>query len=133
MNLFNTMLLAGQAAPSSGIDKFMLPAVLVAFIVFYYFLFIRPQSKKRKDQENMLKNIKKGDRVITIGGVHGKVSNTKDNEVTLKVDANTEITFDRNAVSRVIVDQPVKTKQNNNQSSSEDTKEKKSFFGFGRK
>jgi preprotein translocase subunit YajC len=107
-------------------------AILGAFIVFYYFLFIRPQSKKRKDLQNMLNNLKKGDKVITIGGIHGKVSSTKENEVTLRVDANTEITFDRNAISRVVVDQPAKTKQVD-KNVEQAPKEKKSFFGFGKK
>jgi preprotein translocase subunit YajC len=50
----------------------------------------------------MLDSLTKGTRVVTIGGIHGKVVSTKENEVTIRVDANAQITFDRNAISKVL-------------------------------
>jgi preprotein translocase subunit YajC len=88
---------------SMDLKQMALPLLMVgAFIVFYYFLFIRPQSKKRKETQGMLDSLRKGDRIVTIGGIHGKVVSSKDNEITIRVDSNAEITFDRNAISKVI-------------------------------
>jgi preprotein translocase subunit YajC len=54
----------------------------------------------------MLSELKKGDKVITIGGIHGVVSSTKDKSVVVKVDDDTKIEFNRNAISSVVVDRP---------------------------
>ena len=61
----------------------MFPLVLI-FVVFY-FLLIRPQQKKQKDQEAMLKAITKGDDVVTAGGLHGKVTGVTDDVLTVEI------------------------------------------------
>lgn len=72
------------------------------FAVFYLF-FIRPQTKKQKERQRMLSALQKGDDVVTIGGIHGKVVGFKHNEktVVLKVDSNVNLDFDRTAISYV--------------------------------
>ena len=67
-----------------------------------YFLMIRPQNKKQKETQKMLDALKKGDKVITIGGIHGTVSNVKDDTVTVKVDDNCRIEFNRSAIASVV-------------------------------
>jgi preprotein translocase subunit YajC len=89
----------GQAGGSSWVT------MLVTFgliIVIFYFLIIRPQRKKQKDAQSMLSNLRKGDRVSTIGGMRGTVQAVKENTVVLKVDDNTKIEFNKNAISAVL-------------------------------
>jgi preprotein translocase subunit YajC len=62
---------------------------------------LRPNMKKQEDLKQMQSNIKKGDRVITIGGIHGKVIQVKNNKVVLRVSNNSEITVDTVAISRL--------------------------------
>lgn len=77
-------------------------------ILIFYFFIIRPQNKKQKETEKMIASLKKGDKVITIGGIHGTVTATKEQTVIIKVDDNAKIEFNRTAISSVIVDKPVK-------------------------
>lgn len=67
-----------------------------------YFLMIRPQAKRQKEKQNMLGELKKGDRVVTIGGIHGTIGGFKSKEkkaVILKIDKNTSITVNRSAIA----------------------------------
>jgi preprotein translocase subunit YajC len=105
MNIFYSLIAQTAPASSGGLfggGPLGLTVMLVAFMAIFYFLIIMPQNKKRKAMEQMLSSIKKGDKVVTIGGIHGKVSSIKDNNITLKVDANSELTFEKNAISRVV-------------------------------
>jgi preprotein translocase subunit YajC len=101
------MLGVGQqpGAAGSGGGGTQLVTMLVTFgliIVVFYFLVIRPQNKKQKDAKKMLESIRKGDRVVTIGGMHGSVESVKDDAVVLKVDDNVKIRFSKSAVSQVL-------------------------------
>lgn len=80
----------------------MLLVMMVVFMGFFYFTVIRPQNKKKKEMQNMLNALKKGDKIVTIGGVHGKVVTVKDDTVTIRVDDRAEITFDKSAISQVV-------------------------------
>jgi preprotein translocase subunit YajC len=73
-----------------------------AIILIFYILIIRPQNKKRKETEKMLSDLKKGDKIVTIGGIHGTVQSVRDSTVLIKVDDNVKIEFLRSAVSSVI-------------------------------
>ncbi len=90
---------AGQAAPNPLIQ--IVPLVLI-FIVFYFFM-IRPQQKKQKDREKVLDSLKRGDKVITIGGAHGTVAgiDTEKKTVLVQVSDSTKITFDRTAIANI--------------------------------
>jgi preprotein translocase subunit YajC len=67
----------------------------------FYFLMIRPQQKKQKDQKNFISSLKKGDAVITIGGLHGKVIAVNEHTVSLEVDGKgTRMVFDKSAISK---------------------------------
>ncbi len=90
---------AGQAAPNPLIQ--IVPLVLI-FVVFYFFM-IRPQQKKQKDREKVLDSLKRGDKVVTIGGVHGTVAgiDTEKKTVLVQVSDSTKITFDRTAIANI--------------------------------
>jgi preprotein translocase subunit YajC len=76
-----------------------LPFVLI--IGIFYFLIIRPQNKKQKETQKMLAALKKGDKVVTIGGVHGTIQSVKEGSVIVKVDENCKMEFSRSAISSV--------------------------------
>lgn len=96
-----------QAAAGSGsMLMSVLPFGLI--ILIFYFFIIRPQNKKQKETEKMLSALKKGDKVVTVGGIHGVISSTKEKTVIVKVDDNAKIEFSRNAIATVIVDKAEK-------------------------
>lgn len=68
------------------------------FVVFYFFM-IRPQQKKQKDQKKFINEIKKGDSVVTIGGIHGKIYSVEDSTITLEVDKSTKLTIEKSSIS----------------------------------
>ncbi len=71
---------------------------LFAIFLMFYFLIIRPQKKERERHRKFLENLKKGDRVITSSGIWGTVADIGEKTITLKVDANTKITFTKEAI-----------------------------------
>ncbi|MFA6844604.1 MAG: preprotein translocase subunit YajC [Sphaerochaetaceae bacterium] len=71
-------------------------------IVIFYFLMIRPQKKKDKEAQEMISRMKKGDKVVSIGGIHGTVVAVKESTVVVKVDDNTRIEFTKNAINAVV-------------------------------
>jgi preprotein translocase subunit YajC len=94
-----------SATGSTGGSGAQLITMLVTFgliIVVFYFLVIRPQNKKQKDAKKMLESLRKGDRVVTIGGLHGSVESVKDNDVILKVDDNVKLKYSKSAISQVL-------------------------------
>jgi len=96
---------AGGGGTGSGGGGTQLITMLVTFgliIVVFYFLVIRPQNKKQKDAKKMLQSISKGDRVVTIGGLHGSVESVKEDAVVLKVDDNVKLKFSKSAVAQVL-------------------------------
>jgi len=74
---------------------------LLIFLIFY-FLVIKPQRKKQKEQKNTIANLKKNDAVVTSGGIHGTIVLVKDKSVVIRVDDNVRIEFDKESVSTVI-------------------------------
>ncbi|HHV57589.1 MAG TPA: preprotein translocase subunit YajC [Firmicutes bacterium] len=84
----------------------LLPMILV-FVVFY-FLMIRPQQKQRKERAEMLAGLKKGDKVVTIGGIHGTLAEVKDKTIRLKVADNLELKMNREAIGYVLKEAKVK-------------------------
>jgi len=75
---------------------------LILMLVVFYFLLIRPQQKRQKERMAMLDALKKGDKVITIGGLHGTIVDLNDDQVVLRVNENTKLTFERHAVNTVV-------------------------------
>lgn len=67
-------------------------------LVFYFFM-IRPQQKKQKEQKKFIEEIKRGDMVVTVGGIHGKVLSTDETTVVLEVDKGVKMTFLKTSIS----------------------------------
>ena len=101
-----------QAAQASAGNFFPLLSIVLIFVIFYFFI-IMPQNKKQKETEKMIAALKKGDKVITIGGIHGVVTSTKEKTVIVKVDDSTKIEFSRSAISSVVTDEKEKSKDKN--------------------
>ena len=92
---------AAQQAGTGSLLISMLPILLI-FVIFYFFI-IRPQNKKQKETDRMIAALKKGDKVVTIGGIHGTVVQTKEKTVIVKVDDNAKLEFLRSAIATVVV------------------------------
>lgn len=85
----------GTTGQSNPLVTF-LPLILV-FVVFYFFM-IRPQMKKQKEMNSYRNSLKKGDKVITTGGIYGKISDVKDNYVTMEVGGDVRLKVDKSAL-----------------------------------
>lgn len=84
---------AAAASPQGGGFMGFLPIILI-FIVFY-FLLIRPQQKKAKEHQGFVQNLKKGDEVVTNGGIYGKITGLTDKQVTLEIADNVRVKISR--------------------------------------
>ena len=93
---------AAEGAQGGAGGGFMTFLPFVAIIAIFYFLIIRPQNKKQKETQKMLAALKKGDKVVTIGGIHGTIQSVKEQSVVVKVDENTKIEFNRSAISSIV-------------------------------
>ena len=89
----------GEGSAGSGLFSFL---PLVAIIAIFYFLILRPQNRKQKETQKMISALKKGDRVVTIGGIHGVIQSVKESTVIVKVDENVKLELNRSAVSNVV-------------------------------
>lgn len=87
-----------QQQPSCADNQMLL--YLGLFMVLMYFMVMRPEQKRKKEQQNLLSTMKVGDKVVTIGGLHGKVLRLAEKTVTLQVDT-AQMTFDRTSIARV--------------------------------
>jgi len=87
---------AGAAPPAAGGLAGILPIILI--IGVFYFLLIRPQTKKAKEHQEFVNNLKKGDNVVTSGGIHGKVTGMTDTVVTMEIADNVRIKINRQSV-----------------------------------
>lgn len=89
----------GQAGGAQGVIASLLPLILI-FVVFY-FLLIRPQQKKAKEHKQMIENLKKGDKVITGGGIYGVVESVGNNTIVLKIAENVKVKFGKGYIAAV--------------------------------
>jgi preprotein translocase subunit YajC len=91
-NLFILLQMGGEGSTWTS----LLPLFLI--LVVFYFFFIRPQTKKTKEQRKFREALKKGDKVVTIGGVHGKVLEVKETTVVLDVGNQLKLTVEKSAI-----------------------------------
>lgn len=105
--LLNTTVFAESQTASGSMSGTIL--MLVAFFAIFYFLLIRPQMKRNKDQRKMLSEIAKGDEVMTNGGIVGRIVKVGDNYTELEIAENVVIKIQKNAVSAVLPKGAVKT------------------------
>jgi len=109
---------SGDAAAGQGPSTLIMLAIFAVFIIFWYVIALRPQRKKEKELKAKVDKMRVGDRIITIGGLCGKVANVKDDEVTIMTSAaNTLVTFKKSAINNVI------SRDENKADTSSETKE----------
>ncbi|MCK9422438.1 MAG: preprotein translocase subunit YajC [Bacteroidales bacterium] len=97
-NLLTILLMApqGQGGQQNGWYSF-LPLLLI--IVVFYFFFIRPQMKRSKDQKKFKESLQKGQKIITIGGIHGRIVEIQDTTVTIEVENEVRLRIEKTAVA----------------------------------
>jgi preprotein translocase subunit YajC len=90
---------AAPTAPGPGIGSFV-PFIFI--IVIMYFVMLRPQMRRQKEQQRLVSALKTGDRVVTNAGIHGLISNVKDTTVIVKVADNVKIEMEKSAIANVV-------------------------------
>jgi preprotein translocase subunit YajC len=89
--------MAAGTAPGQGNALVTLLPLILVFVVFYFFM-IRPQMKKQKEMTNYRSSLKRGDKVITTGGIYGRIYEVKDSYVMIEVGGDVKLKVDKNAV-----------------------------------
>lgn len=92
------LLILGQQQTQEGGSAWSGMIMIVAMIVIFYFFMIRPQSKKQKELKKAREAMKKGDRVITAGGIHGRIKEIKDNVILVEIAQGVTISIDKTSV-----------------------------------
>ncbi|MBP1637839.1 MAG: protein translocase subunit yajC [Bacteroidetes bacterium] len=112
MNLLNVLLQAATSAakPTSGMGGYSGILMMVLIFVVFYFFMIRPQSKRQKEIKAQREAMKVGDKVVTSGGIFGKVKDIKENTVTVEIAENVRISVDKNSVFATAADLPGEVK-----------------------
>ena len=98
MNLLYITLMMGGAEGGEG-NQLMNFLPLILIVLVFYLFFIRPQMKKSKDQRKFREALKKGDKVISIGGIHGKILEVGEKTVTLDVGNQNKLVFEKSAIA----------------------------------
>jgi len=117
---------AGGASSGGGSGSLVTTFVTFGLVILiFYFLIIRPQNKKNRDTKSMLAAIKKGDKVVTAGGIRGTILSVKDQVVVLKVDDNVKLEFSKSAISNVVEQskEPVKIEKREGKKDAAETEE----------
>ncbi|MBN2510722.1 MAG: preprotein translocase subunit YajC [Spirochaetales bacterium] len=92
-----------QAGAQAGTGQMMTTFVTFGLVILiFYFLIIRPQNKRQKETKKMLEALKKGDKVVSIGGIRGVVQSVKEDTVLVKVDDATKLEFNKSAISGLV-------------------------------
>ena len=98
-----TLLQAAPAAQGGGASMWIMLALI--FVVMWFFM-IRPQRKQQKELQNFRDSLKKGDKVVTIGGIYGTVAEIKEDSVLIEVDNNVKIRVSKQALVKDFTEQP---------------------------
>jgi preprotein translocase subunit YajC len=92
----NLIILLQDTAQGESTWMSLLPLFLI--LIVFYFFFIRPQTKKNKEQKKFREELKKGDKVVTIGGLHGKIAEIKETTVLLEVGNQVKVVIEKSAI-----------------------------------
>ena len=103
MNFITLLQAAPAAQQGGGLSMWIMLALI--FVVMWFFM-IRPQKKQQKELQNFRDGLKKGDKVVTIGGVYGTVCEVKESSVLMEVDNNVKIRVNKNAIVKDFTEQP---------------------------
>jgi preprotein translocase subunit YajC len=102
--MMNYLLMAQPAADGAQPNPIMTFLPMILIIAVFYFFMIRPQMKKQKEVTAFRNSLVKGDKVVTTGGIYGKILELKDNYVLLQIDDNVKIRVDKSALVRDMSD-----------------------------
>lgn len=100
----STLLLISSCTPqqpaggSGGVDWVLIGTMVFVFVLFYFFM-IRPQRKRQKEQETMLAGLKKGDKVITAGGIYGVIESISEDTLVIRVESGATIRVVKNSIA----------------------------------
>jgi preprotein translocase subunit YajC len=100
--------------------------MIIAIFAVMYFLMIRPQQRQKRQHQDMLSQLGKGDKVVTTGGLHGTVAGVKDNSVIIKIADNVKVEVSRSAVSQIVSSKSSKTTQTQTQAKKTEDKDEDS-------
>ena len=98
MNLLNIILYAQQAGTKNDLWSTLIMIVLL--ILIFWLFFIRPQSKKNKEMQKFRDNLKKGDHIVTIGGIHGKITDIDGNTVIVETEGQGKLRIEKSAIQQ---------------------------------
>jgi len=101
----------GSQSSGGGGSPVSLIIMIVAIFAVMYFLMIRPQQRQKKQHQELLNKISKGDKVVTVGGIHGTVAGVKDNTVILKISDSVKVEINRSAISKIVMSKAGKAQQ----------------------
>ena len=97
--LLNLLLQVSETPEPTGLSKWSTPIMFGLIMVVFYFFMIRPQQKKQKAVKGFQNEIKKGDNIVTIGGIEGRIASMEDNHIYLEVDKNVKLRIQKSAIS----------------------------------
>lgn len=99
----NSLILLLQDPGQGGITSMLgslLPFLLI--IVVFYFLILRPQQKRQKERAKLLDSVKKGDKVVTAGGIHGVIEGVEDKTILVKIAENVKVKCEKSSVTTIV-------------------------------
>jgi preprotein translocase subunit YajC len=98
----NNLLILLMASPEGGESNPWSSFVfIILLIVVFYFFMIRPQMKRQKEAKNFRENLKKGDKIITTGGLYGKIVEMHDNYALIEVDSDVKLKIDKGSIAAI--------------------------------
>jgi len=99
LNIYHVLAMAPQGQGGGGFISTLFMFSLI--ILIFYFMILRPQKKRQKDRQQMLDNVKKGDKIITAGGLHGTIVGMDEKTLLIQVADNVKMKFEKSAVSTI--------------------------------
>jgi len=99
MNLLNILLMAPQGGSSGSQSGWYSFLPLLLIVAVFYLFFIRPQMKRSKDQKKFRESLQKGQKIITIGGIHGRIVEMQDTTVTIEVEDQVRLRVEKSAIA----------------------------------
>jgi preprotein translocase subunit YajC len=99
MNLVSILLMAPQGGASGTSSSWYSFLPLLLIVAVFYLFFIRPQMKRSKDQKKFRESLQRGQKVITIGGIHGRITEIQDTTVTVEIDNSVSVRVEKSAIA----------------------------------
>ena len=100
MNIVHIIAMQPQGGNGGGSMWSALVPILLVFLIFY-FMILRPQQKKQKDREKLLSGVQKGDKIVTVGGMHGTVVGLEEKTLLVQISDDVKVKMERSAISLI--------------------------------